>query len=266
MNSNRRRRRGRGVLASLLVAVPVVVFTACSGSQSPLGGDPDLPDALPETTVDARPPTTKLDAAADGDDLDAARAPDVLDAADAADARVVDCSANPKLRNVAAGHFCAFAPVGANTCANNESCCNPSTKDGLGNFHPSFCAAGKNGDTTCAAQAAGEGSSYSVGSAWECADKNACPAASVCCLVQDPVRLALNPLNTLNIGNTPATDPNHPPACGVKQAYNAGGTRCRAACAAGEVKLCSLSDLNCGAGTTCKPFQGFFRDLGYCAP
>ena len=36
--------------------------------------------------------------------------------------------------------------------------------------------------------------------------------------------------------------------------------------AAGEIKLCSLSDNNCGPGTVCTPFIDFqnFVDRGYC--
>lgn len=184
-----------------------------------------------------------------------------------------DCSQAPRLRTTTNGFFCAFyrsdggGPDGGSTsnCANDEICCNPSGKDTGGNFHPSFCAkdVAKNGDVTCAGEAASEGSSYEGGgSAWECADKNQCGASEVCCLIQDPARLP----NQLNIGNFPKTDEDVPPACNAKRAYNAGGSRCRTSCQAGEIKMCSLSDDNCSGGSVCTPFEGFFRDLGYCFP
>jgi hypothetical protein len=176
-----------------------------------------------------------------------------------------DCSKNPKLRQNDTGFFCKFKPVdagaeaGAN-CGNNETCCNPSDKVGA-DFAPSFCATGKD-DTACKTQAVAHQSTFDGGSAWACADKSACGAGEVCCLIQDVARLP----KTLNIGSTPASDKNHPVACGAKTAYNAGGTRCRATCAAGEEKMCSLTDDTCGPGTKCTAFEGFFRDLGYCAP
>jgi hypothetical protein len=178
-----------------------------------------------------------------------------------------DCKDNPKLRNNENGFYCTFkkfdagAEGGAN-CGNGETCCNPSEKIGA-DFAPSFCATGKD-DTACKAQAAANNSSFDAGSAWACADNAACNGGEVCCLIQDPARLP----KTLNIGNTPANDAKHPQACGAKTAYNAGGTRCRTGpnCAAGEEKMCSLNDDTCGAGTKCTPFEGFFRDMGYCAP
>jgi len=183
-----------------------------------------------------------------------------------------DCTKAPKLRTTTAGFFCAFyrsdggADGGGSTsnCANDEICCNPSGKSGA-DFFPSFCASAspKAGDDSCNAQAATEGSSYDGGgSAWECADKNSCGGSGVCCMIQDPKRLP----DTLNIGNFPKNDTDVPPACNAKRAYNAGGTRCRSACNAGEIKMCSLSDDNCGGGSVCTPVQGFFRDLGYCFP
>lgn len=179
-----------------------------------------------------------------------------------------DCSNSPKLRNNENGFYCAFKKFDAGTegganCGNLETCCNPSDKIGA-DFAPSFCATGKD-DTACKTQAAANNSSFDAGSAWACADNSQCAGANeVCCLIQDVARLP----KTLNIGNTPANDKNHPAACGVKTAYNAGGTRCRTgpSCAAGEEKMCSLNDDTCGAGTKCTPFEGFFRDMGYCAP
>lgn len=181
-----------------------------------------------------------------------------------------DCTKSPKLRKNENGFYCAFkksdagAEGGAN-CGDLETCCNPSGKID-GGFAPSFCATGKN-EEACQNQAAENKSAFEAdaGSAWACADKSNCPnATDVCCLIPDPARAP----KPLNIGNTPANDKNYPAACGVKTAYNAGGTRCETgpACRAGEEKMCSLNDDTCGAGTKCTPFVGFFRDLGYCAP
>jgi hypothetical protein len=185
----------------------------------------------------------------------------------------VDCSKNPKLRDNTAAFRCAFLAAdsgadggAASTCANTETCCNTGDKVGTA-FQPAFCASAKGGDTVCAAQAASKGSTYATGSAWECADNSACGGATpVCCMIQDPARLVLSSKNTLNIGNTPATDKNHPPACGVQRVYNEGGSRCKASCATADIKLCSLTDTSCGAGTTCTPFVDFtnFVDRAYC--
>lgn len=193
-----------------------------------------------------------------------------------------DCSKNPVLHDYKNGFRCAFLPAndagpdgGSNSnCANTETCCNTSDKSGA-NFQPSYCATGKgtpgnDAVQVCKTQAATHQSSFDAGNAWECADKNNC-TTGVCCMIQDQARLAMDPAkNKLNIGNTPATDKNHPPACGVKRAYNEGGSRCKTACdpAANDIRLCSLSDDGaCGAGTTCKPFvdfQGTHR--GACLP
>ncbi len=184
-----------------------------------------------------------------------------------------DCSNSPILRDNTAGFRCAFKDAGgtdaAPTCTKTEECCNTESKA----TGPGFCATGKDGtDGLCVAQApAGSTFNAGKGKAWECADKSACGADQICCMIQDPARLALDPKNTLNIGNTPASDTKHPAACGVKRVYNEGGSRCRTPVAgncpdAKEIKLCSLTDNNCGAGTTCTPFIDFtnFIDRGYC--
>jgi hypothetical protein len=181
----------------------------------------------------------------------------------------VDCSKNPKLRDNTAAFRCAFlAADGGPTCANAETCCNTSDKTDAGAFEPAFCATGKTGDTSCKAQAAAKNSTFVAGNAWECSDNSACSAGQVCCMIQDPVRLAADPKNKLNIGNTPATDKNHPPACGVQRVYNEGGSRCKAACepAKNDILLCSQTDNSCGAGTTCTPFVDYtnFVDRAYC--
>jgi len=174
-----------------------------------------------------------------------------------------DCSKNPVLHDNTTGFRCPFIDAGGaeagSNCTNTETCCETSDKVGA-NFQPSYCAPGGVKGTVdagaqCQAAAAANNSSFNVGDAWECEDKFACPAGLVCCMVVDPGQAAMG--KTLGIGNTLATDKNHPPACGVQRAFNEGGSRCKAACAAGDKKLCSKSDDNCAAGTTCTPFVDF---------
>jgi hypothetical protein len=171
----------------------------------------------------------------------------------------VDCSKNPVLHDFTTGFRCPFVDSGifdGGQCLNTETCCETSDKVGA-NYQPSYCAVGKNGDTTCQGAAAANGSTFNTGDAWECNDNKACGGTGVCCMIISPGQADAG--KTLNIGNTLASDTKHPPACGVKRAFNEGGSRCRAGtnCPAGEIKLCSLSDMNCGAGTKCTPFVDF---------
>jgi hypothetical protein len=231
---------GEGVVAGANVrGVEVRCVAGTASSDPPAGMDAGT---QPATDADAPP--------ADAAVPDAAGGPDAAS----------PCTNNPRLRDNTAGFACAFAPPAEAVCTAAETCCNPSTRDALGNFFPSFCATGKSGDATCAANAAAEGSTYDAGSAWECADKTACTAGAVCCLVPK----APPPASPLVIANTTPTDPNHPPQCGVKRSYNEGGSRCTPTCAAGEIRLCSLSDTSCTGGATCTPFLCGFRELGYC--
>lgn len=192
-----------------------------------------------------------------------------------------DCSAAPKLRTNTTDFYCAFVNKDAGTdggdggqsasfCQNNEICCNPSTKTGS-NFDPSFCQFDptKGGhdvltaEDVCRQAAPGRGFTWPAadgGSFWECADKNNCPSGKVCCLTSNAGATATN---AANIGKS--TDKSIPTACNALQAFKESGTVCKTSCAAGtEIQLCSQSDNNCGAGTTCTAFTGFFRDLGVC--
>lgn len=182
-----------------------------------------------------------------------------------------DCSSAPDLRSNTNGFYCAFVPKDAGVdggdggspsyCRDNETCCSPG-KDTSGNFGVTACVYDptKTGDTACAA-ADSTWSARTQNSAWECADKNNCPSSDagqqVCCLITAP-----DAGGNVNIGKT--TDKTIPAGCNALQAFKQGGTKCAASCAAGtEIKLCSKTDQNCGAGT-CTPFQGLFRDLAYC--
>lgn len=255
----------RRLVAASVVLAAWSVAAACSDTVKGSGTGGDLRDAV---AAEASDTSTASDSAVDvaiGSDAATDSSDGALDAPSDgnADADAPDCSNSPKLRDNTTTFFCPFTAPGQGNCANDATCCNPG-KNGVGVFPTSFCGTGKDGNNTCAAEAAGHASSYTPGTSWECADKHACAGAEVCCLIQDPARLALDPANVLNIANTPPSDVKHPPACGVKRAYNEGGTRCRAACDAGDIQLCSLSDANCGAGTTCKPIIAGFRDVGYC--
>jgi hypothetical protein len=190
-----------------------------------------------------------------------------------------DCTKAPVLRThtPTTGFFCSFyrrdggagdaGGLGASYCPADGTCCNPGDNPaGSGTFPTSFCSIGK-GEDSCAAEAIANGSTWraDAGSAWECADNVQCAGGEVCCLIQDPARLAADPSgNKLNIGKFPASNKDVPPACNAQMAYNSGGSRCRATCLAGEYKLCSLNDTTCGAGQTCTPDEALYRDLGAC--
>lgn len=185
-----------------------------------------------------------------------------------------DCAKNPILRTTTrpTGFFCGFYNADGGdsgtgndrNCPSDDTCCDPGPDPaGSKMFPPAYCAVGKGAPACAALPTPAPGTKWVAdgGTAWECADKNSCPAAApVCCLIQDVNKLP----KTLNIGGYSATNMDHPPACNAKTAYNAGGTACRTACAAGEEKMCSLSDDTCGAGTKCTAFDALFRQLGYC--
>jgi hypothetical protein len=192
-----------------------------------------------------------------------------------------DCGNAPRLRTNTTTFYCPFRQGdGGPYCASDETCCNPGRPAAGANFPPSYCADGK-GDGTpqgvldhCKAEAAENGSEWPEpgapvlpGRGWECADKNSCGDNQVCCLFTGP---EVEGTDKVNIG--PHQSQTIPKECNALQAFKAGGTVCKPAgegCGAGmgvdfQIKLCSLSDDNCGGGTTCTPFQANFRDLGYC--
>lgn len=186
-----------------------------------------------------------------------------------------DCSKNPVLKDNTTAFRCAFLAAGsggdggASTCAPTETCCDTNNKTPDGGFEPAFCANAKGGDAVCSAQAAAKGSVYTTGAAWECADKSDCTGGQVCCMIQDPARLTLDPVNNKLKIVVDSKDKVHPVACGALKALNAGGARCKASCdtAANDIRLCSKTDDGaCGAGTTCTPFYDFthFVDRGAC--
>lgn len=181
-----------------------------------------------------------------------------------------DCGEAPRLRNNTGSFFCAFyrrdggeAGIPSSNCVSGDTCCNPGPNPSGGAFPASFCATGAkgSGEANCAAQAAANGSSWPAldGSVWECNDKQACATGEICCMIP-AWRKA-----TTDIAAFPKTDPDVPPACDAKRAYNAGGSRCTAntACAAGQDRLCSAAD-PCPAGSDCVPIEALFRDVGYC--
>jgi hypothetical protein len=189
------------------------------------------------------------------------------------DGSTVDCSSAPVLRTntTADGFFCAFykpeAGASAN-CAATETCCNPGIADGgtfSGKFPPAYCAPGKLDDTGCVAAAAAHASDYQPGffsNAWQCNDKTACAAGEICVMFTSP--FVAKPTDKANVG----VDTKAPAACHQFKAYKQGGSKCIAAAAldkTSQVQLCSMNDPgNCGAGTTCQPFDGAGRDLGSC--
>jgi hypothetical protein len=190
------------------------------------------------------------------------------------DGATVDCAKAPVLRsNTAAdGFFCAFykpADGGTANCTATQTCCNPGIADGgtfAGKFPPAFCADGKGGDTVCAAQDMANGSDYQLGffsNSWECNDKTACAADEVCVMITSPY-VTKPGMDFANVG----VDTKAPAACHEYKAYKQGGSKCIKPAdidAKSMVRLCSMTDPgNCGAGTSCQPFNGSGRDLGSC--
>ena len=180
------------------------------------------------------------------------------------------CTKNPVLRDTTKGFRCAFLTTGGDAgpiCLNTETCCNPNDKAADGGFEFAFCAPAKGGDTQCMGAAAAKGSAYTTGAAWECADKEAC-TTGVCCMIQDPVRLAADPVNNKLKVVVNTKDKLHPATCGALDALNAGGSRCKAACdgAMNDLQLCSMTNPTCPAATTCTPFYDYthFVDRGFC--
>lgn len=192
------------------------------------------------------------------------------------DGESADCATAPQLRSntAAGGFFCAFyksdggvdGAASLGNCVTGQTCCNPGIADGgafNGKFPPAFCADTQGDDTTCQAQAAAHGSDYQPGffsNAWQCNDKTACAAGEICVMYTSAY--VAKPSDITNVGK----DTKAPAACNQYKAYKQGGSKCKAPpAAANEVQLCSLSDTgNCGAGTTCQPFNGNGRDLGSC--
>lgn len=196
-----------------------------------------------------------------------------------------NCQYAPKLRDNSKGFYCDFlnrpdgstSPAGnkGKFCDNGETCCNPAKKAD-GGFADTFCATSQ-GENACKTYAesntkdwpADNSTAKSYSSAWECADKSSCGGdGNVCCLYT--ATSFTDPKDVVNIGDSQDKDLQ---GCGAKQAFKAGGTHCvkgNACPTAGvggkpEIKLCSLSDQNCAAGTTCTPFAQFYsRDFGYC--
>jgi len=244
---------GAGLIGGSLIAVACGSDSTSTSGPLPTANKPDTGTPPPPPPVGPTPPPVSPDGGDGG-----------------------DCSKAPKLRDNTNGFYCAFvskdagddanpgADGGNNSyCTNTETCCNP-RKSPAGTFPDSYCAGpteakgtATSGDTACSTFAAAHGFNWigaaDGGSSWECADKAGCAAGSVCCMTGTGV----------NVGKS--TDKSIPASCGALQAYKENGTRCEVGtnCAAGEVKLCSTNDMNCGSGV-CTPFAGLFRDLAYC--
>ncbi|AKV03745.1 hypothetical protein AKJ09_10408 [Labilithrix luteola] len=184
-----------------------------------------------------------------------------------------DCSNVPKLRDTTKGFRCSFLQAdGGAYCANDTTCCNPANAPDGGHY-ATYCASGTKSSTAVGKVCQDYATKNSLdwpedpakpGSEWQCADKNQCGAGQVCCMYTGSQFTAAT--DKVNIGTDKK---NYPAACNALSAYKAGGTHCVTGnqCPAGdkpEIKLCSLSDDNCATGTTCTPFAGFYRDMGYC--
>lgn len=196
-------------------------------------------------SIDSGGDTTDAGTGADSGDRDASNVnPDASSDAARFDGSFADCGTLPTLHDAGPGPFCPLqqlmdgGPEFA-SCAANEQCC---YYQGVAPTPASTCNA--NG-VACAPQA-----TY-ITIDWACDVAGHCPANDVCCMYGK------------DAGTTNVVADNTCPTGALLRALNVGGSRCAAACAAGEVKLCATT-ADCPMGTTCTAFSTNAKVLGIC--
>lgn len=250
------------VLGTPLLAV-VAVLVAC-------GDDTAVPIPGGNTSSTSGAPTKGTSGGSKTDDDDDTKGDDDDDDTNAKDSGVdADCTKAASLHHTDAGFFCDFydgGPLSANAggkknCPTGTTCCNP-TKGSATAYPPSYCAEGV-GVQACADKAADNGSTWTPGTAWECASASNCDNKKCCAVSYADATDG----GYVNYGNTPAGDKAPPAACHEKTLFKVGGTRCQSECAAGtEIELCSTND-KCSNGKSCIPVStgaSSNRDLGVC--
>lgn len=169
-----------------------------------------------------------------------------------------DCANAPKVFNNT-GVFC-FGGAGSTDggiCdpAENKVCCSDN-KDDAGTFTKARCEVATQASSG-GYQTGACGFTNNNGREWHCTQSDHCPgSAEVCCVIKGTA------------GSPRALeDTKDFPGCGQyfnsDQGANVGGSRCRAACEAGELQLCAKDD-ECEQGTTCHYFVLANRKTGVC--
>lgn len=132
--------------------------------------------------------------------------------------------------------FCPFGPDGSLRCESaTQHCCQPNQGAGA-----SSC---EDRATDCPVAAAGDG-----GADWACDETAHCPNGEVCCATA-----AQPPAVDNRCGNS------------FSSARFFWGTQCRAACQAGEFRICQNAQGECPSETpTCEPFSVRGKEIGYC--
>jgi hypothetical protein len=141
--------------------------------------------------------------------------------------------------NPEAGAFCPFVPrandagVGLN-CATGETCCNGQARGGDAGFDPSVCVNGN--ANQCPAPTNGQ-----PAEAYECAEKDDCMGAQVCCTSGSPG--ADGGARKPGLGNDQFM---------CTELIGERGTRCKAQCdPTTDFQVCQQSS-ECGGGKTCR--------------
>jgi hypothetical protein len=268
----------RLLLASLVVGWAMVgALQGCSSSSSPAGGEDagardgttaegggghdaqvdgfTATDAAADTsTVDVATPQEAGEAAASDASSDGASDAGADGDAGPDSATVADCGSTPTLHVDEAGTiYCGFSGTALN-CATGQECCLGGYLADSGTFAPQQCAAY---GATCTNGVLGS-------------DAGAPPIPVMCAQISDCTANGVS--NAAACCLRGATAPADAPTCTYPRATlgtavvcesSDAGTTGAAACAAGEVQICS-SQADCPSGKVCTPGKWKILDVGFC--
>jgi hypothetical protein len=267
----------RLLLASLVVGWAMVgALQGCSSSSSPSspaggedagardgttaeggGGNDAQVDVV--TATDAAADTSMVDVVTPEEAGEAAASDASSDGAPDGDAgpdsaTIADCGSTPALHVDEAGTiYCGFSGTALN-CATGQECCLGGYLADSGTFAPQQCAAY---GTTCINGVLGS-------------DAGAPPIPVMCAQISDCTANGVSKAAACCLQG--ATTPADAPTCTYPRATlgtavvcesSDAGTTGAAACAAGEVQICS-SQADCPSGKTCTPGKWKILDVGFC--